>query len=295
MIVDIISQSDLLSHLQHIFNYPFASYEDAKIYFEQAPNIESIAASVKNKDRFVFDIEELPLPLDQLEVIKDTIIPNSKLSPKLQVLRGFCGRFLQANNTLAHCDLYGGVPIIDAPTSWQYFLWKLEYSISQLIPEITRDTLVAHVLHEELRNIPIFSKISVEGAIELRKSGKISGLREIFRKGIGQISNVDGNSVNDVTKQVLKNLREALQDYETQINEIPKDILSISGQTITVAGNVGLGIAAAATGSIPLAIFATLAGSAGFPTAKDIIKKGRDIYEKYKHIKNNPVGLFWKI
>ncbi len=64
---------------------------------------------------------------------------------------------------------------------------------------------------------------------------------------------------------------------------------------MVIAGSVGLCIAAASTGSIPLAIIATLIGAAGVPSAKDIIKKGREIYQNSKRLKSNPVGIFWKI
>lgn len=299
-IVGAISQEDLRSHLQEVFGCKFDSMDDIERFFKHASSVESLAESVKNKDKFLFDIEESPLPLDQLGLIvhdfKNTVtLPNDSLSPQLMALRSFLGRFIQANDVLAHCDLYGGIPLIDAPTSWQYFLWKLEYSASQLMPDIIKDSLVAHVLHEELRDLPSFSGIPIEGAIEIRQKGTINQLREIFRKNINQIAQADSDAVIDVAKQVSSNLRDALKEYEQLINEIPKTMLDITGKTIVVAGNVGLGIAAAAYGSIPLGILAALAGNLGLPSAKDILNQSRELHKKHKLVKNSPVGLFWNI
>lgn len=297
-IIEVISQKDLLNHLEKVFDYQFESYAKLEEYFNLAPNIQTLAASVKDNERFVFDIEENPLPLDQIEIIlndykeKFTNSPNVA-SHAMKMLRCFQGRFIQANNLLAQCDLYGGVPIIDAPTSWQYFLWKLEYSVSQVLSS-KQDTIMMHVLHEELRNLPSFTGIPVDGIIELRKSGKLEHLREVFRKGMAEIGSVDGDSVKDVAKHVSENLRDAFHDYEAEINKIPKDVLSVTGHSVAIAGSVGLSIAAASTGSIPLAIITALISSSGIPSAKEIIKKVKEIYQKNKRIKNNPVGIFWK-
>ncbi|AQT69892.1 hypothetical protein STSP2_03092 [Anaerohalosphaera lusitana] len=298
-IIEVFSQSDLQNHLGKVFDYRFNSFKDIEEYFEHAPDVEALASSVKNKERFVFDIEENPLPLDQIGIILDDFekkltIPFEPLPSKMRLLKSLQGRFMQANNVLAHCDLYGGIPIIDAPTSWQYFLWKLECSASQLSMG-AEDTLVTHVLHEDLRNIPCFSKVPAQGIIELRRSNKLQGMREVFRRGIMEISSVDCDAVEDVTKKVSQNLRDALQEYETHVQELPKEIMSVSGQAVALAGSVGLGIAAASTGSIPLAIIAALSGSSGVSSAKDIMKKLNEIRGSRKRLKSNPVGIFWKV
>jgi hypothetical protein len=41
----------------------------------------------------------------------------------------------QANETLIKSRRFRGVPIIDAPTSWQFFNWKLEYDSKRFDPE----------------------------------------------------------------------------------------------------------------------------------------------------------------
>lgn len=299
-IIEAISQEDLRLHLQKVFDYPFSSADEIENFFKCAPNTKSLAESVKNKERFVFDIEESPLPLDQLQLIIDDFkemidLPEDSISPQFKVLRSFLGRFMQTNSALAHCDLYGGVPIIDAPTSWQYFLWKLEYSASSLTPDTMKDSLITHVLHEELRDLPSFSGIPLEGLIEIRQKETINQLREIFRKNISQIARADSDAVMDVARQVSSNLRDALKEYEQIIKEIPKTILGITGKAVTITGNIGLGIAAAAYGSVPLGILAGLAGNLGLSSVKDILNQSRDLYKKHKRIKNSPVGLFWNI
>jgi hypothetical protein len=295
-----ISKEDLRLHLQKVFDYTFSSADEIENFFKCAPNAESLAESVKNKERFVFDVEESPLPLDQIKLIVDDFkeminLPDESVSPQFRVLQSFLGRFMQANNALAHCDLYGGVPIIDAPTSWQYYLWKLEYSSYSLTPDTVKDSLITHVLHEELRDLPSFKGVPLEGVIEIREKETINQLREIFRKNINQITRADSDAIIEVARQVSNNLRDALKEYEQIIKEIPKTVLGITGKAVMITGNVGLGIAAAAYGSVPLGILAALAGNLGIPSIKEILNQSRNLYKKHKHIKNSPVGLFWNI
>lgn len=290
-----LSEEDLCVHLQKVFNYSFSSAEDVKNYFSAARTMEALAASVVDKDRFLFDIEESPLPLDQLEVITEELDKFEKTNlladPMLRVLVHFYGRFMQVNSAIAHCDLYEGIPLIDAPTSWQYYLWKLEYGSAQA----SDDAAIAHVLHADLREMPLITNVSVDGIIELRKRGLLTELRGILREGIEKIEQASQDSVSEIGRHVAENIRAALKEYEKLVKEIPRQIASSALKAVSIGGAVSLGIAAAASGSPPLTYLAIAAGYLGLPTVRDVIQTSRDIYSKYKSVRNSPVGIFFKI
>ena len=48
------------------------------------------------------------------------------------------GRMRQANDLLLRTQRLGGVPLIDAPTSWRYLQWKLEYDATRFCDDDSR-------------------------------------------------------------------------------------------------------------------------------------------------------------
>src|SRR5690242_21645736 len=64
--------------------------------------------------------------------------------PGLLVASQAMGRLATSNELLLKARRLGGSPIIDAPTSWQYFAWKLEYDAERAASEITTTDL--HIL-----------------------------------------------------------------------------------------------------------------------------------------------------
>ena len=189
-IVAALSESDLRIHMERVFAREFADIKEIREFFGAMADEETLAGKVVDTERFTFDVEESPLPLDQMKVLSEETISRLNVDAGLgdfrnQTFASFYGRFMQVNSALAHCDLYGGVPLIDAPTSWQYLLWKYEYAAAHMGGRNDgRDTVIQHVLHTELRDIPVLRNVAPDAVIELRRRGILSDLRETFRAGI---------------------------------------------------------------------------------------------------------------
>lgn len=294
-----MSEDDVCKHMQMVFNYDFASIDDVHKFFANAPSENALAQSVVDHDRFTLDVDELPLPLDQiaaskemLNKFKDGLFPSDA---RRSLPFEFLGRFMQVNAALAHCDLYRGIPLIDAPTPWQFLLWKHEYAGAVATNgAYSRDTIIQHALHTELRDVTIFKNITPEGVVKLRREGLLEDLREVIRLGISEIVDADEGAVLKVAKRVAANLRAELGRYESEVKALTRDVgLAAAGATLTL-GTAGLSIAAAVTGNIPLVVAGTLAGTLGTPGIRELVTRGREFLKRHRTLRRSPVGLFWR-
>lgn len=104
------------------------------------------------------------------------------------VLNLVLGRMLQANDTLLESSRYSGSPLIDAPTSWQYLLWKYEYDAQQAkgtTCDDMQEVILSNAIQVEGNQaLGLISGVPPESLIELRRNGAMSELREIIGKGI---------------------------------------------------------------------------------------------------------------
>ncbi len=293
-----MGEEDLRVHMQRVFGRSFDDVTAIREYLDAFADERALADAVVEKDRFLFDEDASPLPNDQLAVLlgdEDKVSwPESHRDPRRRVLLSFQGRFIQANAAFTQADLYGGGPLIDAPTSWQYLLWKYEYA-ADLIGGVRdqKDVVVQHAIHTHLRNMPALRKVKPEAVVEIRRRGLLSELREFFRKSVGEITCADADTIDEVARQVADNLRRALEAYETELASLAKARDDILADGILAGGGLGLGMAAAVWGGIPLGVAGAIAGSAGLPSARDLYRKARQLAEGHKKLKRNPVGIFF--
>lgn len=293
-----LSEIDACRHCERIVGRGFGSLAEVQTFFNGFLDEASVAASIRDHTKFVFDVEESPLPLDQISAIQKDM--QRYLRSDIDGLKGisgiplnFIGRFIQSNACVAHCDLYGGVPLVDAPTSWQYLLWKYEYAATTAPPD-NRDLFIQHALHDNLQSVPRLQNVPPSVLIQLRRDGSLEKLRAVFREGIASVRSADDRTVRSVADQVARNLRSALEEYQVAAAEMGKKKLGLALATTLFAGRAGLVVAAACTGNFPLALMAAIWGVAGFPSGKDIAVKGQELARAHSSLRRSPVGMLWR-
>jgi len=300
-IVADLSESDLRMHMERVFAREFADIKEILEFLRAMPDAETLAGKVADIDRFTFDVEESPLPLDQINTLSRDILSRLDADAGLgdfrnDIFTSFYGRFMQANSALAHCDLYGGVPLIDAPTSWQYLVWKYEYAAAQTgTQDDHRDAVVQHVLHTELRDIPVLRNVPPNAVIELRRREILSDLRDLFRAGLGEITTADEASMERVARQVAENMGKALDEHRAAIESLTREGHAFLGSASLTTAGVALGIVAAAVGGVRLGIAAAIAGCSGLGAIKDVVARGRELYRKHRQLRQSPVGMLWRV
>ncbi len=128
--------TDGLRHASTLFGKEFIDRDDLWKFAENLDTPEKLISAMANPSRLLFDTEWTE-PIEQ-QIQRAVESDWNALTGDKHVGRmvaGQCfGRMGQATDILTKSRYLSGVPLVDAPTSWKYFNWKLEYN-SEFNPE----------------------------------------------------------------------------------------------------------------------------------------------------------------
>lgn len=298
-----LGEKDSLHHASKIFGRNFESTQELFDFAEKLDTIEKVFKEIKDENRILFDVDfKEPLKVqiqNQMSSQANQLLGTS--NPGLIVAAMALGRMSVCNEILIKSAKVNGIPLIDAPTSWEYFKWKLEYDTERTFPN--EDFSKLHIVKglEGLSNTNLkwIGKIPPKGLIELRKTGAIDEIRQILSKGIDEI--VLSNELDFLTtsNKVLENLDLAFKQHEKSINNLISKKWKVAGKDFgswIVIGSVE--IASACIGT-PLYGLSTIALNQilDAPKIKDLPKtfdKMKEIENEKANIKRSPLGLIFK-
>lgn len=297
-----LGQEDSIYHASKIFGRIFATHEEMIDYCKNLDTVEKAVAAVKDPSRVLFDTEWDGSLSDQLiKRINDPLL-SSMLPikhPGLILASQAVSRMGTSNELLVKTSQLRGIPLIDAPTSWQYFVWKLEYD-SYRNSEILKQPNI-HIVHalQNLSNKKFqwIGNIPPKDLIDIRKTGALSEIRDILGSGIDSIAKADPYNFLESSNKVLSNIDKSFSEHQQKIKEITSKKLKFAGFDIGSWLVVGsLAVTAAATGS-PLWGVAALAADQVLPSPKlnEIPQKIKDLVEDNKKLKRSAVGVLFNL
>lgn len=297
-----LGEKDALFHASKVFDRTFESFEELLEYGKSLDTVEKVAKEIKNPKRVLFDTE-FKEPLEA-QIKKQSEGESSKAlqtnNPGIIVsMLGF-GRMSVCNELLVKSTKVGGIPLIEAPTSWEYFKWKLEYDSERTYPD--KDYSKMHIVKGlnglDSTSLQWIGKIPPKGLIELRKNGAINEIREILSKGIDEIVQANEFDFTNTSYKVFNNLNSAFNQHQDNIQKLINKKWKIAGKDFgswLVMGSVE--IASACIGA-PLYGLSTVALNQilDAPKIKDLPKTVKTIkkteQEKEK-LKKSPLGLMF--
>ena len=197
--------------------------------------------------------------------------------------------------------LVNGVPLIDAPTSWEYFKWKLEYDSERAFPNRNLDEL--HVVKGlgELTDTKLswVGRIPPEGLIELRKTGAIDEVRAILSNGINELIKTNELDFVATSNKVFENLNQAYLQHQQNIKSLKNKKWKVAGKdfgTWIVMGTIE--IVAACTGTPLYGVSTVILNQIlDAPKLKDLPKtvdKLIDLGKEKRNLRKTPMGLIFK-
>jgi hypothetical protein len=298
-----LGEKDALYHAQKVFGREFESMDELIEFGKSLDTIEKVTKEIKDPKRVLFDTEFK----DSLELqIKHQTEGDSAKAMRtdnpgiLVSMMGF-GRMSVCNELLLKSSKVGGIPLIEAPTSWEYFKWKLEYDSERTYPD--KDYTKLHIVKglNGLDNTKLqwIGKIPPKGLIELRKNGAINEIREILLNGIEELTNANQFDFTSTSHKVFNNLNFAFNQHQENIKRLTDKKWKIAGKDFgswLVMGSVE--IASACTGNmifgLPSAILSQILDA---PKLKDLPKTVENIKHterEKEQLKKSPLGLMFK-
>lgn len=295
-----LGQDDALIHAEKIFGRSFGSFEELLEYASALDTIEAVTKAVSEPGRVLFDTEWTGTLEEQLERAAEHEIAHllGTSNPGVIVASQALGRMCTSNELLIKARRLRGTPLIDAPTSWQFFSWKLEYDA-----ERAQDRGDATDLHV-LRGLQTLAESEMEwlGAVppaalvEVRKEGALAEIRSILQHGVRDLAELNPGNFHRTGDQVFDNIQNAFEDHKKRIQELRAKGWKFAGSDVGSWFVVGsLAVAAAATGTPVWGLAAIAADQLlDAPKLKDIPESIRKLARESAELKQSPVGLLFK-
>ncbi|MFB1093964.1 hypothetical protein ACEWH9_07260 [Vibrio diabolicus] len=293
--------SDSLKHSEKLFGRKFESLDELLEFSQELDTVERAVAEIADESRFLFDTEWKGDVAAQLK--KATESSHTRLidtnHPGIILANQSVGRMSVSNELLIKSRRLKGSPIIDAPTSWQYLVWKMEYDSSEA--ESATNGKDLHIMRglqdladgdmEWLGNVP------PAALVEVRKQGAMDEIRSLLGKGVEGLVQSNPNNFHRSRDQMFDNINEAFDKHKENIKQLRAKQWKFAGTDIgswLVTGT--LGITAAVTGTPIWAIAALGADQIlGAPKLKNIPASIKSLIEENKKEQMSPVGLLFNI
>ncbi|MDC1287385.1 hypothetical protein N8198_05825 [Gammaproteobacteria bacterium] len=295
-----LGQDDALMHAARVFGRQFESFAELMEYSGALDSLEKLIPKICDSSRVLFDTSWEGGVKDHIaRAMEDqhAQLLGTK-NPGIIVASQSLGRMSASNELLIKARRLRGTPIIDAPTSWQYFVWKLEYDAER--KEQEEEVRNLHVLKglqslaenemEWLGNVP------TEALIELRKIGALEEIRDVLGHGIDDLSKAFPGNFYRTTDQVFDNIHDAFKQHRISIEELKAKKWKFAGSDIGSWFVVGsLAVTAAATG-LPVWGLAAIAADQVLdaPKLKDIPQSIKNLAKESNEVNQSPVGILFK-
>ncbi|HWR43929.1 hypothetical protein [Sporomusa sp.] len=296
-----LANQDTLHHMGKLFGRTFTALEEIKEFIEPLQAPADAIQALRDKHRLLFDIEWTGSPEEQLiRHIKHYSGMFGDQHAGRAILFSSTGRMFQANDTLFRSRRLHGTPIIDAPTSWRFLQWKLEYDAERLNPDAVRTLHITRGLQNAVTGkMAWLGNVPASALIEMRKEGALPEIRAMLSTGISEILQTNPDDFNITSNKVISNIQFAFDSHLNKIKELQDKQIRFGKVELATCMTYGFVEIAAACG-VPLVslIKTVMEQTIGVPNFKErfeeIPAKYAELESQVKKLEATPVGLFFK-
>jgi len=295
-----LGKQDSLIHAGKLFSREFESFEELMDFAQALDTIERAVAEIGDESRVLFDTDWTGNIASQLEraLESEHYKPFIK-SPGVLLASQSLGRMSVSNELLIKARRLNGTPIIDAPTSWQYLAWKMEYDAERT--EAATGAKDLHIVRglQDLSSTEMewLGNIPPEALIDIRQQGAMDEIREMLGKGIEQLVASNPENFHRSRDHVFDNINEAFRVHEHNIAAIKAKKWKFAGRDVGSWIVVGsLYVSAAITGMPVWGIAAIAADQVlDAPKLRGIPSSIRELATESNKVKKSPVGMLFKV
>lgn len=297
-----LGQDDAVLHGARVFGRRFSSFDEMLEFCGHLDTVERAAAEVKDEKRVLFDTEWQGTLQEQIDrATKDSVYSGllGTTNPGVILASQALGRMSTSNELLVKARRLRGTPIIDAPTSWQYLVWKLEYDAAEAekLEGLTDLHTVRGLQTLAANDMRWLGRVPPAALIEVRKSGALNDVRKILANGVEELATANPTNFHRTSDRVFDNIHTAFAEHQKNIDALIAKKWKFAGSDLGSWLVVGsLAATAAATGA-PVWGLAALAADQVLkaPKLRDIPESIRALSEETKKLKRSPVGMLFKL
>lgn len=296
-----LGQDDALAHGARVFGRRFDTFDELMEFCQQLDTIERAAAAVSDAERVLFDTDWKGSLSEQLERAAKTEQYSALLgttNPGVILASQALGRMSTSNELLIKAQRLRGTPIIDAPTSWQYLVWKLEYDSVrsgevQGLGDLHTVRGLQTLASNEMRWL---GRVPPEALIEVRKAGALGEVRAILGRGVEDLATVNPTNFHRTSDLVFDNIHSAFAAHQKNVDALTAKKWKFAGSDVGSWIVVGsLAATAAATGTPAWGLAALAADQVlKAPKLREIPASIKALAKETRELKRSPVGLLFK-
>jgi hypothetical protein len=295
-------QEDAVLHGARLFGRRFASFEEMMEFCGHLDTVERAVAEVHDHERALFDTAWKGTLEENLERAARSDVYAGIIgtaNPGVILASQALGRMSTSNELLVKARRLRGTPILDAPTSWQYLVWKLEYDAAQA-EEIDglRDLHTVRGLQTLAANeMRWLGRVPAAALIEVRKAGALGEVRSILANGVEELAAVSPTNFHRTSDQVFDNIHAAFSEHQKNVDALVAKKWKFAGSDIGSWVVVGtLAATAAATGTTVWGLAAYAADQLlKAPKLRDIPQSIKELADETSKLKRSPVGMLFKL
>lgn len=226
-----ITQADALRHAEALFGRPFENVEELWDFGGRLTTPEAVVSAVVKQERLLFDTDWEGTKEEQIvRALKaEWATMTGDANPGNMVVGQCFGRMGQATDLLLKSRYLMGTPLIDAPTSWQYFNWKLEYNSAFDKDQLTHLHMVKGLQHVGETDAQWLGNIPPAALIEMRKEGAFEEIRRVLSLGVTEIAAEKSAGYFRSSDKIVENIRDAFDQHKAEIRALTKKKIKFAG------------------------------------------------------------------
>lgn len=285
-----------LIHAKRIFGREFFTTEDLQEFLTSLTTAADVVSKFVDPSRMLFDSDWTDAPEVQLrKAIDENAAISGNHAGDVVFFQCF-GRMSQATDISWKSLSLGGVPLIDAPTSWQYYNWSLEYDAQR----DSTDNLPLHMSRGMQRlaetDLRWLGDIPPESLIEIRKLGAMEEIRQMLSTGVDEVISLSPDNFFRSADKIYDNLEAAFSGHQKKLDELLAKKWKFAGRDIgswVVAGSIEVAAAIFGTPAWGLAT-AAISQVTDAPKLKDIPGEIRKMRLESKQLSKSAAGLLFR-
>lgn len=298
-----LGEYDSLIHSEKLFGRKFESVEELSEFAQSLDTVERAVAEIKDESRVLFDTswkEDISTQLQKALENPDFNLQGIIKSPGEILTMTPVGRMVVSNELLIKSRRLNGTPIIEAPTSWCYLVWKMEYDAVRTERETGACDL--HVVRglQELAGSEMewLGDIPLDALIEIRRQGAMEEIREILGKGVNDLVNSNPDNFHRSRDQIFDNINQAFAEHQEKIKNLRGKKWRFAGKHLgscLVKGSLEIATSSTGMPAWGLAIGIVADELLDMPKLRDIPQSIRDLADETDKINKSPVGMLFSV
>jgi hypothetical protein len=294
-----LAQDDTVSHLSAMFGIPFENFDAASGFVKALESASDVTKHLDRSELLLLDVDDVgPIEARINSYIKTFIQPYGfEMNAGDAVIASTVGRMRQANDLLFRSTRLRGSPLIDAPTSWRYFGWKLSYGDSGRNQEALTHLHMTKALQSAAAGeMQWLGNVPIEALVEIRKQDVLPELRMILSGGVRELIERRPDNFFRTGDQVVENIQNAFDEHRRKLSALTGKKWRCGGVELAsciVKGAVQ--IASACGVPVVSLIGAALDQAVDVPKIKDVPKRIRSLRDESRELNGSAVGMLFQL